>query len=273
MTVERPPWADARWTGAAGRGSGPRIMARTATLSRKTSETDISLTLSLDGSGQADIATGIGFLDHMLTALARHGLFDLTRARQGRPAHRLPPHHRGCRHRARPGASPRRSATSAASAGSATRWCRWTRRWRKPRSISPAARSWPGTSAFERPKIGEMDTELFEEFFRAFAINALLTLHVTQPRRPQRAPRRRGLLQGDRAGAAHGGRSSIRASATPSPRPRGRCEVLDRASARRRRAGAGARGLQPGARCSSARSGWPRIAPGSRRRWRWPPAS
>src|ERR1700728_2058387 len=53
-------------------------MGRTATLSRLTSETDINLTLDLDGSGQADIATGIGFLDHMLTALTRHGLFDLT---------------------------------------------------------------------------------------------------------------------------------------------------------------------------------------------------
>src|SRR5580698_6706283 len=53
-------------------------MARTAKLSRQTSETDIALTLDLDGSGRAEIATGIGFLDHMLTALARHALFDLT---------------------------------------------------------------------------------------------------------------------------------------------------------------------------------------------------
>src|SRR5271155_6108632 len=53
-------------------------MARTVSLARKTLETDIDLTLSLDGSGRADIATGIGFLDHMLTALARHALFDLT---------------------------------------------------------------------------------------------------------------------------------------------------------------------------------------------------
>ena len=53
-------------------------MARTVSLARKTLETDITLTLSLDGSGKADIATGIGFLDHMLTALARHALFDLT---------------------------------------------------------------------------------------------------------------------------------------------------------------------------------------------------
>src|SRR5271169_5761048 len=58
-------------------------MARTATLSRQTSETDISLTLNLDGTGRADIATGIGFLDHMLTALTRHGLFDLTLRAKG----------------------------------------------------------------------------------------------------------------------------------------------------------------------------------------------
>src|SRR3974390_651189 len=53
-------------------------MARTASVTRTTSETDISLTLALDGSGKADIATGIGFLELMLTALARHGLVDLT---------------------------------------------------------------------------------------------------------------------------------------------------------------------------------------------------
>src|SRR6201986_5620893 len=53
-------------------------MARITTIERRTSETDITLTLNLDGTGQADISTGIGFLDHMLTALARHGLFDLT---------------------------------------------------------------------------------------------------------------------------------------------------------------------------------------------------
>jgi imidazoleglycerol-phosphate dehydratase len=51
---------------------------RTASLSRKTNETDINIELNLDGSGQHDISTGIGFLDHMLTHLAVHGLFDLT---------------------------------------------------------------------------------------------------------------------------------------------------------------------------------------------------
>ena len=50
---------------------------RRAEISRETSETAITVALGLDGEGRADIATGIGFLDHMLTALARHGLFDL----------------------------------------------------------------------------------------------------------------------------------------------------------------------------------------------------
>jgi len=52
-------------------------LARTATVSRKTGETNITISLSLDGTGQADIKTGVGFLDHMLHALARHARFDL----------------------------------------------------------------------------------------------------------------------------------------------------------------------------------------------------
>ena len=51
---------------------------RTSTITRKTNETDISIELNLDGSGKHDIETGVGFLDHMLTHIAVHGLFDLT---------------------------------------------------------------------------------------------------------------------------------------------------------------------------------------------------
>lgn len=61
--------------GGVGAKSPP--MSRTASLTRTTSETDISLTLALDGTGKAEIATGIGFLDHLLTALAFHAGFDL----------------------------------------------------------------------------------------------------------------------------------------------------------------------------------------------------
>ena len=53
-------------------------MNRTATIERKTSETQILVTIDLDGSGKYDIDTGIGFFDHMLISFARHGFFDLT---------------------------------------------------------------------------------------------------------------------------------------------------------------------------------------------------
>jgi len=58
-------------------------LARTKTLSRKTSETEISLTVDLDGTGRAEIETGLGFFDHMLTLLAGHSLFDLKIASAG----------------------------------------------------------------------------------------------------------------------------------------------------------------------------------------------
>jgi imidazoleglycerol-phosphate dehydratase len=56
---------------------------RTATINRKTGETDVSLSLTIDGRGRADVNTGVGFLDHMLTLFAHHGLFNLTVSAQG----------------------------------------------------------------------------------------------------------------------------------------------------------------------------------------------
>jgi imidazoleglycerol-phosphate dehydratase len=53
-------------------------MPRTATVRRETAETKIELTLNLDGTGKADVSTGVGFFDHMLTHIAKHGLFDLS---------------------------------------------------------------------------------------------------------------------------------------------------------------------------------------------------
>ena len=53
-------------------------MSRNAQITRKTAETDIQLALNLDGSGKAEVSSGVGFFDHMLTHLAKHGLFDLS---------------------------------------------------------------------------------------------------------------------------------------------------------------------------------------------------
>ena len=152
-------------------------MARTASLSRKTSETTISLTLDLDGTGASDIDTGIGFLDHMLTAFARHGLFDLTIRAEG-DLH-IDDHH----------TTEDVGIVLGAAFARALAEKRGIRRFGHAmvpmdETLAEAAVDISGRPflvwdvAFDRPKIGTMDTELFEEFFRAFAFNALITLHV-----------------------------------------------------------------------------------------------
>ena len=155
------------------------MMARIATIERKTSETDISLTLNLDGTGQSDIATGIGFLDHMLTALARHGLFDLTIRATG-DLH-IDFHH----------TTEDIGIVLGAAFARALGDKRGIRRFGNAlipmdEALAEAAVDISGRPflawnvVFERPKIGEMDTELFEEFFRALAFNAMVTLHITR---------------------------------------------------------------------------------------------
>jgi len=154
-------------------------MARIVSLTRTTSETDISLTLDLDGTGKADIATGIGFLDHMLTALSRHGLFDLTVRAKG-DLH-IDYHHT--------------TEDVGIVLGQAFKQAigdkRGIRRFGQAlipmdETLAEAAVDISGrpflawSVDFSRDKIGEMDTELFEEFFRAFAFNALINLHVVK---------------------------------------------------------------------------------------------
>jgi imidazoleglycerol-phosphate dehydratase len=157
----------------------PVMMPRIATVTRATSETDISLTLDLDGTGKADIGTGIGFLDHMLTALARHGMFDLAiRAKGdlhidfhhttedvgivlGQAFYRALGDKRGIRRFGHAMVPMDETLAEAAVDISGRPFLAWD-------------------VPFQRPKIGEMDTELFEEFFRALAFNALVTLHVTR---------------------------------------------------------------------------------------------
>ncbi|MBU8537021.1 imidazoleglycerol-phosphate dehydratase HisB [Falsiroseomonas tokyonensis] len=153
-------------------------MTRQASLARATSETNIRLTLDLDGRGSADVATGVGFFDHMLTALARHSLVDLTVAAKG-DLH-IDDHHT--------------VEDVGIVLGQALRQAlgdkRGIRRFGQcllpmDEALAEAAIDISGrpylawSVAFQRPKIGTFDTELVEEFFRAFAFNAGITLHVT----------------------------------------------------------------------------------------------
>ena len=154
------------------------MTARRAEIARATSETDIRVTLDLDGTGQATIATGVGFLDHMLTALARHALLDLTVQAKG-DLH-IDDHHT--------------TEDVGIVIGQAIRQAlgdkRGIRRYGAAlipmdEALAEAALDVSGrpylawSVAFQRPKIGTFDTELVEEFFRALAFNAGLTLHVT----------------------------------------------------------------------------------------------
>lgn len=151
---------------------------RRAEIARATSETDIRLSVDLDGSGKAEIATGIGFLDHMLTALARHGMLDLTVAAKGDL-------HIDDHHTAEDVGIVLGQAVRAALGDK-----RGIRRYGQSllpmdEALAEAALDISGrpflawSVPFRQPKIGTFDTELVEEFFRAFAFNAGVTLHVT----------------------------------------------------------------------------------------------
>jgi imidazoleglycerol-phosphate dehydratase len=152
---------------------------RSATVARRTAETDITATLSLDGSGVADVDTGIGFLDHMLTALARHAMLDL--AVRARGDLHIDFHH----------TTEDVGIVLGQALARAVGDKRGIRRYGQSllpmdEALVEAALDLSGRPflawdvAFERDKVGAMDTELFEEFFRAFAMHGLLTLHVTR---------------------------------------------------------------------------------------------
>ena len=154
-------------------------MDRIVSLTRATSETEISVTLNLDGTGKADIDTGIGFLDHMLTALTRHGLFDLTVRAKG-DLH-IDSHH----------TTEDVGIVIGTAFAKAIGDKRGIRRFGHAvipmdETLAEAAVDISGRPflvwnvTFEHSKIGEMDTELFEEFFRALAFNAMITLHVNR---------------------------------------------------------------------------------------------
>ena len=113
--------------------------ARRVTVHRVTRETDVTVTVDLDGSGTADIRTGVGFYDHLLGSLAHHGLLDLViRATVTSRSTTTTPSRMSRWFSAPP--SRKRSATGRGSSASAMRACRWTRRSRPPSSMSADGR-------------------------------------------------------------------------------------------------------------------------------------
>ena len=150
---------------------------RTAAVERNTNETQISVEINLDGLGQYDVETGIGFLDHMLEQLSRHSLMDLKLRCKG-DLH-IDGHHttEDC------GIAIGMAVKKAL--GDLKGITRYASAYLPmDETLSRAAMDISGRPflvwnvKFPREKIGEMDTELFEEFFRAFAFAAGMTLHV-----------------------------------------------------------------------------------------------
>ncbi len=153
-------------------------MSRGAEIHRRTGETDVRLTLALDGSGDGARETGVGFLDHMLDLLARHGRLDLEVAASGdleTGAHHTVEDVGICLGQALDAALGDRAGIS--RYGSATIPMDEAR---AACAIDVSGRAFLAWDA-ELPAgaIGNFDHELAEEFFRAVASNAKLTLHLT----------------------------------------------------------------------------------------------
>ena len=150
---------------------------RTASLSRTTGETDIAVSVTLDGTGRTEISTGVGFFDHMLTLLGRHALIDLTVSARG-DTH-VDDHHTvedvGI-------ALGKAIAQALGDKRGITRYA--DVHMPMDETLTRVALDISGRpflvfrTAFTGPKIGTFDTELVQEWFQAFAINAGVTLHV-----------------------------------------------------------------------------------------------
>ena len=152
-------------------------MKRQATISRKTKETQITATVDLDGSGAFDVKTGIGFLDHMLEQLARHSMIDITLKAAGDL-------HIDFHHTAEDTGIVLGQAVAEAlgEKKGITRYA--DVHLPMDDTLTRVAVDVSGRPylvwkvEFSKPKVGEMDTELFREWFQAFAQNARITLHV-----------------------------------------------------------------------------------------------
>ena len=152
---------------------------RTAEINRKTAETDIRLTLNLDGTGISSIATGCGFMDHMLTLFARHGRFDLTVSCSGDT--QVDDHHTVedigiCLGDA--------FAQALGEMRGINRYGSTTLPMDEALILTAADISGRGMLCYgldiPTEKVGTFDTELVEEFLLAFVRRANVTLHVQQ---------------------------------------------------------------------------------------------
>ena len=150
---------------------------RAATVKRKTNETDIEVVINLDGTGASAIATGIGFLDHMLDLLARHSRIDLKLRAQG-DLH-IDQHHttEDC------GIALGQAVKQAlGDMRGITRYCDVS--IPMDEALTRVAIDISGRpflvfkAQFARDKVGTFDTELVREWFQAFGMNAGITLHV-----------------------------------------------------------------------------------------------
>jgi imidazoleglycerol-phosphate dehydratase len=150
---------------------------RTATVERKTRETEIAVSLDLDGAGDSDVDTGIGFLDHMLESFARHSMIDLKVRAQGDL-------HVDYHHTTEDTAIVIGQAVKKALGdfGGITRFGSALIPMDETLTrvaVDVANRSYlVWRVEIPKPKLGEMDTELFKEWFQAFAQNAGICLHV-----------------------------------------------------------------------------------------------
>jgi imidazoleglycerol-phosphate dehydratase len=150
---------------------------RTASIHRKTNETDIAVEINLDGTGVYEVATGIGFLDHMLEQLSRHSLIDLKLKALG-DLH-IDQHHT--------------TEDSGIALGEAVAKALGDRRGitRYGHAYAPMDETLTRSAIdisgrpylvwkieFSQEKLGDFDTELFREWFHAFAGSAGITLHV-----------------------------------------------------------------------------------------------
>jgi imidazoleglycerol-phosphate dehydratase len=152
-------------------------MSRSAKIKRKTAETDVELELSLDGTGKADVATGVGFLDHMLTLLAKHAAMDLKTKASGDL--QVDQHHTVEDMGICLGLAMREALGDKSGI---RRYGQFTLPMEE--TLATVAVDLGGRAffvfdaEFPTPKIGEFDSELVADFWQAFSANALCNMHV-----------------------------------------------------------------------------------------------